>query len=136
MLPAGPELVATPQDFWKECSAARDVRGFGLMLYEIVTGLKAPVRDEEMIPPPPARIEGLEDIRSAALRLAIKCLERLSARPNMRQAAMEIRLLCLQVRRLEAQGKIVPAAPLAPVAEPEPEMKEERWIRVSAAEVA
>ena len=131
----GPELVPPAQGFWKECSAERDVRGFGMMLYEVVVGKRAPEDpNEELIPPPAVRIEGLDGVRAAAVRLAIKCMGRLPARPNMRQAAQEIRLLCLHARRAEArEGKA--AAPAPAEAQPE-KVEESRWMRVVREEVA
>ena len=142
----GLQLVQPAQSFWKECSADRDVRGFGEMLFEIVTGTRAPEESTETpIPTPAAGDDGLGAIRSAAVRLALKCLGHLPAKPNMRQAAMEVRLLWLQARRIEARESHKTPATKTPAATPflvelaeavEAETAESRWMRVAAAEVA
>jgi hypothetical protein len=136
MRPDGPELVPPAQGFWRECSAERDVRGFGMMLYEVVTGKRAPEDPtEELMSPPAARIEGLDGVRAAAVRLAVKCMGQLPARPNMRQAAQEIRLLCLHARRMEAREGKAAAVPARAEAQPE-KAEGERWMRVVREEVA
>ena len=122
----GPELLQPKQDFWRECTPDRDVRGFGAMLYEIVTGMPAPEPDAEPIAPPTCTVgDGLDEIRAAAIHLALKCMGHLKAKLNMRQAAMEARLLWMQCRRIEARTKS--AVTTLPVEEPAPT---ERWERV------
>ena len=92
------------------------------------------VRNEHL-PPPAARIEGLDGVRAAAVRLAVKCMGQLPARPNMRQAAQEIRLLCLHARRMEAREGKAAAVPARAEAQPE-KAEGERWMRVVREEVA
>jgi hypothetical protein len=47
----------------------------------------------------------MEVLRTAAIRLALKCLGQLQAKPNMRQAAMEVRLLWMKSRRIAARER-------------------------------
>jgi hypothetical protein len=122
----GLELLQPKQDFWRECTPDRDVRGFGAMLYEIVTGMPAPEQAAEPIAPPTCNVgDGLDQIRAAAIRMALKCMGHVKAKVSMRQAAMEARLLWMQCRRIEARAKT--AVTTLPVEEPAPT---ERWERV------
>jgi hypothetical protein len=111
VLKDGLQLVQPTQDFWRECTPDRDVRGFGAMLYEIVTGMPAPETDAEPITQPACTVgDGLDEIRSAAIRLALKCMGCMKAKPNMRQAALEARLLWIQSRQIEVRAKTKAAA--------------------------
>jgi hypothetical protein len=121
----GLQLLQPKQDFWRECTPDRDVRGFGAILYEIVTGMPAPELVTEPIAPPTCNVgDGLDEIRTAAMHLALKCMAQ--GKLTMRQAAMESRLLCMQCRHTEARAKT--AVTTLPVEEePAPA---ERWERV------
>lgn len=138
----GLELVPPSQSFWRDCTADRDVRGFGAMLYEIVTGTAAPEEyvEANAVPAAPGG-DCLEPIRAAAIRLAHKCMGHLSTKTNMRQAAMEVRLLYLHAQRIQARENAERKAPVAlirvestPVAAPEPSAPDRMFAK--AAEVA
>jgi hypothetical protein len=133
MAEGGPELVPPQQSFWSECSPEHDVRGFGGMLFEMVTGAKMPDQYSEAVSiSPDSGGEGVEAVRRAAVRLSLKCMGHLSAQPNMRQAAMEVRLLWMQARRIEAHK---PATPFL-VKTADPPAPEAKWDGIVKAEVA
>ena len=80
----------------------RDIYAFGVILYQVITGTPVPpdISPELFRPAGPAADP--EGIRKAALRLAGECLGCLPAKPSMRQAETELRLLWMQSRQFEA----------------------------------
>jgi hypothetical protein len=135
----GLELVQPKQSFWSECTPELDVRGFGAMLYEIVTGRKfSPDAAKDTTA---AEGDGLEAIRAAAIRLALKCMGYLQTMPSMRQVALRTKLLSLESERIEAhaapaQNATVPSFLLDPAPEQYDDIAVSRWARVAVADVA
>ena len=86
---AGSAQLAPVAPHWKHGDATRDVRAFGELLWEMVTGSPAP----EAL----ARIpNGSAGVRSQVLDLAAKCM---AGTPRMQHVVMEIRLHGLALRQ-------------------------------------
>ncbi len=103
--------LAPPRESLELVDQGVDVRAFGSLLYEMVTGLK-PSGDGGGIESWPApTFQGPEGVRLAAIRLALRCLETSDGRrPNMQQVLTEVRLFRVLVR----QGEPVPVAATPP----------------------
>jgi len=88
-----------------------DIAAFGDLLYELMTGSRPP-RDLSRVVLPRARV-GAEGVRSAATRLALRCLA--GERPNVQRILTEMRLYSLMARQSAASvhAKAKPQARLS-----------------------
>jgi len=125
MKESGAEL-APARAHWEPDAQDADVTSFGALLYELIIGAKPPVDTASATFRAPGHNTGLIGIRSAAMRLAGKCLGYFPVKLSMQQAATEARLLWVVARQLEAKGAEEPppmTTPfLVPSAVPKPKM--------------
>jgi hypothetical protein len=91
-----------------------DLSAFGALLYEMVTGTK-PASDTGEGGPAPVTIPGRENVRRAAIRLALRCLDG-GAQLTMQQIATEVRLLRVLLRQWELPPALLPRRLAAPTA--------------------
>jgi hypothetical protein len=113
MKESGAELLPA-RPHWEQGAEEHDVTGFGTLLYELIMGAKPPVDASAGSFRAPGPNTGLVGIRSAAMRLAGKCLGYFQVTLSMQQAATEVRLLWVVARQLEARGAAEPAPMAAP----------------------
>jgi hypothetical protein len=98
--PTGADLLP-PRGAREGASLENDVRAFGALLFELVTGGKVPVKPLPSLFRQAAPQSGPAGVRAAAIRLAGKCLGYLPMKLTMQQAATEIRLLWVVSRQTE-----------------------------------
>ena len=83
----------------------RDVRAFGGLLYQMLTGTAAPATPAA----PDTRIRGAgtgpSRLRTAAIKVALKCLAPAGTPLSMQQVATELRLLSLLLRQYDANAR-------------------------------
>ena len=112
---------------WDQAAALRDIRAFGAVFYQMLTGTLPP----DTLTAADIRIEGPRTgstrLRSAALMLALNCRGSKGARLSMQQLATEIRLLGVLLRQYEANAQNAPAPGpfLVTVAPPSAPLEEE-----------
>jgi hypothetical protein len=116
--PSGAEL-APARGYWAQGGPEGDVKSFGALLYQLVTGMKLPADASAALFRPTAPPSGPAGIRAAALRLAGKCTGHLSVTLTMQQASTEVRLLWVVARQLETAGVSESAATYPFLAMPE-----------------
>ena len=109
--PSGTELTPS-RNYWDHGDPERDVRDFGALLYEMVTGSPVPSDATVGSFKSAGLPSGPAGVRAAAIRLAGKCLGHLPMKLNMQQAATEVRLLWVVARQMEAAG--ASESPMAP----------------------
>jgi hypothetical protein len=94
---------------WDQAAALRDIRAFGAVFYQMLTGTLPP----DALTAAEIRVEGPRTgparLQSAALMLALNCRGSKGARLSMLQLATEIRLLGVLLRQYEANAKNAPA---------------------------
>jgi hypothetical protein len=110
---SGAELLPS-RGQWDKGAQEQDVTGYGAFLYELLMGAKPPLDASAGTFRAPGPNVGLVGIRSAAIRLAGKCLGYFPVMLSMQQAATEVRLLWVVARQLEARGAEEPAPMAAP----------------------
>ena len=92
-----------PHDSLERPDQGHDVSAFGGLLYEIVTGLRPNGDGGGIQPLEAAPRQGPEALRSAAICLALRCLEASPGpQPNMQQVLMELRLFRVLARQWDA----------------------------------
>jgi hypothetical protein len=105
---------------WDQAAALRDIRAFGAVFYQMLTGTLPP----DALTAADIRVEGPRTgsarLRSAALMLALNCRGSKGARLSMQQLATEIRLLGVLQRQYEANARNTPAPGPFLVAVPPP----------------
>jgi hypothetical protein len=105
---------------WDQAAALRDVRAFGAVFYQMLTGTVP----ADSLTAAEIRIEGPRTgsarLRSAAMMLALNCRGSKGARLSMQQLATEIRLLGVLLRQYEADTRNAPAPGPFLVAVPPP----------------
>jgi hypothetical protein len=95
-----------------------DIRDFGAVLFEILTGSKPTPGAAPLCVPQPVPHSTPAGLRAAAIALATRCLATVpEARPPMQKVATEVRLLAIMARQHEnvllplPPHSLVPAAP-------------------------
>jgi hypothetical protein len=121
MTEGGAELQ--PARSWDQADTGRDIRDFGALLLEMLTG--APPRAGEL--PVPSRLSGPRTgpagLRVSAIQVAGNCYGESSFQPTMQQVLTELRLLAVLLRmqeKGEAPLLLPPAQPAAPFLVPLP----------------
>ena len=95
--PAGAELPI-PSALYRSATPAGDIYDFGTLLFAMLTGAKPPA--DIAVADNPDEEAGANSVRTAALRLALRCCGRSAPEvPTMRKIAMELRLLSLMIDR-------------------------------------
>ena len=91
-----------------------DLAGFGIVLYAMLTG-KPPGEEMRLVPGKPAAVKGPAAVRSAATRLAERCLtaERETA-PDLQKVLTEVRLLHVMSKQFQPDAPGLFAVPAAP----------------------
>ena len=115
LAPHGATLVP-PREFPEMVDQGLDVRAFGSLLYEMVTGLKPSEETGGIESAPMATFQGPEGVRLAAIRLALRCLETSDGRrPNMQQVLTELRLFHVLARQWEPAPAVESPQPASAV---------------------
>jgi hypothetical protein len=84
----------------ESATVEQDVRGFGAVLYEIITRTRPPAQGPFGMPLPVGARKGPSAIRPSAQRLALRCLAAaVNAPPTMQQALNELRVLLVLARQ-------------------------------------
>ena len=108
-------------DYPDGAMAQRDVEAFGAVLYQVLTGTAAPATPTAVDLQVHGAPAGPSRLRTAALKLALRCLVPKGKAPSMQQVATELRLLGLLLGQYETNTgegrKPAPAAP-EPMAHP------------------
>jgi DNA-directed RNA polymerase subunit RPC12/RpoP len=100
-VPAGPRSaeMLPPEVSSQRTEQDADIVAFGALLYELMTGATPP-RDLSQVTAPRGPRVGLEGVRTAATRLALRCLGAVGVPPDdMQQVLTEIRLYSLIARQ-------------------------------------
>ena len=105
-----------PRSHWVPDGAERDIRAFGALLYEMLTGTPLPADANRGMFRPAVSRSGLMGTRAGALRLAGKCLGLLDVRLSMQQVSTEARILWLLARQTGVVEDL--PRPLPPTAAP------------------
>ena len=116
MVPAGLAL-RPPRGQWSADGAERDVRGFGALLYQMLTGTPVPADANRGMFRSAGPRTGVMGTRAAAVRLAGKCLGLLDVKLTMQQVSTEARVLWLLARQTgmaEDLPKQLPPATASP----------------------
>src|SRR5436305_3142266 len=110
--PSGIELLPS-RLYFDEPQRETDVRGWGTVLYEMVTGSKPQVEGPFGVPKlSVGGRSGPSGIRPAAQRLAMKCLTLPPhALPTMQQVLSEVRLLAFLARQYDSREEASPVSP-------------------------
>jgi hypothetical protein len=91
---------------------AGDVAAFGAVLYEMIAGAKPTAEGSARVP---AARDGEEEIQTAAMRLASRCIGSVSnSREEIQTVLSELRLLGVQVKLKEMEGGPAPPAMASP----------------------
>jgi hypothetical protein len=106
-----------PARSWDEADAGRDVRDFGVLLSQMLTGA-SPRAGEPQVPARPAGPRtGPAGLRTSAIQLAGNCCGEASFQPTMQQVLTELRLLAVLLK-MQEKGEFrlsfsppLPAAP-------------------------
>ena len=87
--------------------ARRDVRGWGAVLYEMLTGEHIPADAPLCMPVPEGPRTGADSLLPASKRLALKCLGVPPGKPvTMAQAYSEVRVLALLARQYQVEASL------------------------------
>ena len=106
-----------PARSWNEADTGRDVRDFGALLYQMLTGA-SPRAGELQVP---SRLggprTGPSGLRISAIQLAANCFGEASIQPTMQQVLTELRLLAVLLK-MQEKGEFrlsfSPSLPAAP----------------------
>lgn len=111
--PSGARLLPA-RTYFDRPKQEDDVRGWGAVFYEMLTGEKAPGASPFGVPKHESPGSGPSAIRPAAMQLALKCLVRSDhVLPTMQQLLSEIRVLALLGRQyaLDPEIAVAPRRP-------------------------
>jgi hypothetical protein len=109
LVPAGPLGAVLPERSSRQAEQDSDIVAFGAMLYELMTGSRPPQEVSQVVLPriPPV---GAEGVRSAATRLALRCM---AGHPQgMQRILTELRLYSVMAR--QSDGRPTDSVKVAP----------------------
>jgi hypothetical protein len=117
--PSGAELMR-PRKNREAGGAAGDIAAFGGLLYEMLTGSRPPTGASASTYHSGGPRTGPGAVRSAAIRLAGRCLDPLNVPVSMQHLTNEIRVLSVLAHQYETIGNRLPASPIPTRAAPSP----------------